>query len=345
MNRNRQRQLLIMVVLVIALILAGCSQAVEEPPTATFAASPDFTATTELPSATPEEVEQPGIVILLAPATADQTQVSTWMTLAQEAASRHGLNFEQRESLTLDTLPQNLKLVVALSPVENMQTLVDGLPEVQFVAVGAADLTIQPNVTVLANASSNENSAFVAGYIAAVQSDEYRIGIIATNSTGGQTYRQAFMNGVRYFCGTCLPIYPPYMEYPVYEEVAAGATLEQIQQAASNLQVDQVQIVHLDPQLETEPVLQMLAGAGFYIIGSGAPPSGLESNWVASVLTESITGLGEVLESAFNGQALGLVSGKPVISYTGASEARIANFNEIIQMLESDAIDPVGIVN
>lgn len=348
MNKNNQGRLLMTLTIAFVLLLTGCSLTVEETPTATIAISPEITDTAEVPSATPEEVEveQPGVVILLAPVTADQTQAGTWQTMLQDAASRHALGFEQRESLALDSVPQNLKLVVALSPVENLQTLVDGLPEVQFVAVGAAELTIQPNVSVLASSSSSENRAFIAGYVAAVQSNEYRIGIISTNSTQGQTYRQAFINGVWYFCGTCLPIYPPYMEYPVYEEVAPGATLEQIQAAASNMQVNQVQIVHLDPQLETEPVLQMLAQAGFYIIGSGAPPSGLEGNWVASVMTEPTMGPGEVLENALSGQALGFVSsGKPEIRFTGMSEARVNHVNEIIEMLESDEIDPVGSID
>ncbi|MCB2179669.1 hypothetical protein KQH54_00950 [bacterium] len=344
MSGNNQRRLFMLVILILLLALAGCSPAAVETPTPTI---PNISVeeTPILPSATPEVVEQPGVVILLAPANVDQTLLSTWQPLVQQAALQHGLTFEQRDSLTLDAIPQELKLVVSLPPVGDLQTLVDGLPEVQFVAVDEAGLNVQANVSLVASGSASVNSAFVAGYIAAVQSDEYRIGLIATNSTQGQSYGQAFENGVWYFCGACSQIYPPYVAYPIYEEVAPDAGLDQIRQAANNLQANQVQIVHLDPQLESEAALQMLAEAGFYIIGSQPPPSGLETNWVASVLTASTVAPSDVLESALNGQALGLISGKPKIGYTGASEARIGNFNEIIEMLETDAIDPVGNVN
>ncbi|MEJ2759789.1 MAG: hypothetical protein P8046_15025 [Anaerolineales bacterium] len=271
---------------------------------------------TATPSPTIEVVEQPGLVILLASAQADQARLGEILPTIQEAASRHGLTFEQRESLSLDAVPENLKLVISFSAIEGLQQLIDGLPQVQFVAVDAADdLNLQSNVSALPAGNASLNAAFLAGYIAAVQSDEYRVGIISTSSAQGQDYR------------------------------APGASLDQIQQAAYNLQTSQVQIVHLDPQLETEPVLQILAQNGFYIVGSSAPPTGLESSWIASVLPEGSLGLGDVLESALNGQALGWVSSRPVIAYTGVGEARIRYFNELIEMLETDEIDPLGLVN
>lgn len=341
-ERKHSWSILLVGIITIA-ALAGCTQTAAETPT--VAVTPTQETEVLLPSATPEVVEQPGVVILLAAGGADQARVAEVSPLVQEAATRHSLTFEQRDTLALETVPENLRLVVSLPPADNLQTLIDGLPQVQFVVLDTANVTIQPNVSALPGGSGSTNIAFTAGYIAAVESNEYRVGIISTSSAEGQLYRQAFMNGVLYFCGTCLPIYPPYEIYPVYAEVSPDASPEQINVAAQSLQAKQVQIVHLDPQLESEPVLQMLAQGGFFLIGSSAPPSGLEGSWVASVLAESGVGLADILERALNGQAVGLQAVRPVINFTGVSEARLANFNEIIEMLESEAIDPIGNVN
>ncbi len=342
--KNHVHRRIILMMFLLGGLLGGCSQAVEEtPPAVTDTITPVEQPVT--PSPTIEEVEQPGLMVLLASAQADQSRVGDVSALVQQASSSHGLVFEQRENLSVESAPENLRVVVSIPPVEGLQALIDGLPQVQFVAVDAQDITIQANVSALPAGNSSLNAAFLSGYIAAVQSDEYRVGIISTTSPDGQDYRDAFLNGVLYFCGTCLPIYPPYEVYPTYAEVAPGATLEQIQAAAYTLQTLQVQIVHLDPQLESEPVLQMLAQSGFYIIGSSAPPSGLEGNWVGSILSETSMGLAEVVESALNGQAVGWLSAKLVLGYTGITEARINHFNEIIEMLESDEIDPLGLVN
>ena len=80
------------------------------------------------------------------------------------------------------------------------------------------------------------------------------------------------------------------------------------------------------------------------LVGTAAPPAGLESYWVSSVLMEPTLSLTDTLQRALETGASGLVGSTIKIDFTGISAARIQHFEEIIQMLESSYIDPVGAV-
>lgn len=323
--------------LVLVAGIAGCAQ-VEEPPPPTETAAPlveTATATVQ-----PTETSQPPLVILLAPAQGwgeDHTAV-------EQAAVSRGLLFEVRQEMTLEDAPQNLRAVVSFGSIPGLDVLISGLPQVQFLALGASGLTASPNLSVLEGAGSQPEMAFVAGYIAGVQAEEWRIGIISVADPAGQTYRDAFINGVIYFCGICNPVYPPFEPYPLYAEVVPGAGEAEIQQAADALISRSVDMVHVAPALQSEALYQYLAGSGMRIIGTDAPAAGLETNWVASVIATPQADLSTMIGAILDGQPLVSVGVSLSVNYTGISQSRLAHFAEIISKLESGEIDPVGLV-
>lgn len=318
--------------------LAGCGQAEELPPPPTETTAPMIETAT--PTVQPTDTSQPPTVVLLSPA-------QGWgddHTVVEQAVTARGLILDVRQGMALEEAPQNLRAVVSFGNLPGLDGLISGLPQVQFLVLGASGLPASPNLTTLAGTGSLPEMGFVAGYIAGVQSEEWRIGIISVADPAGQVYRDAFVNGVHYFCGICNPVYPPYEPYPLYAEVAPGGGDVEVQQAADALISRSVDMVHVAPALQSESLYQYLAERNVRIIGSDAPPAGLETNWVASVIPTPVMNFSSVLDSVLSGQALGEVGVSLQVNYTGISQARLTHFAEIISKLESGEIDPVGLV-
>ncbi len=186
----------------------------------------------------------------------------------------------------------------------------------------------------------------MAGYIAAVQSEEYRIGIISVNDAAGQDYRDAFLNGVIYFCGNCATIYPPFEVYPVYEEVAPGADQTALENAAQTLIGRGVNMMLVAPGLQDAGFYQYLAQNGVRMIGTDAPPAGLEGylGGFSDAYFRSQPG------SDFGGflgwNRMFLDPGHWWRSITPGLEKRGWHISmQILEKLNSGAIDPLGKVD
>ena len=318
--------------------LAGCGQAEELPPPPTETTAPMIE--TAIPTVQPTDTSQPPMVVLLSPAQGwgeDHTAV-------EQAANARGLVLDIRQEMTLEEAPQNLRAVVSFGNLPGLEGLISGLPQVQFLVLGASGLPASPNLTALQETGSLPELGFVAGYIAGVQAEEWRIGIISVADPAGQTYRDAFINGVHYFCGICNPEFPPYEPYPLFAEVAASGGEAEVQVAADALISRAVDMVHVAPALQSETLYRYLAERSILIIGTDAPPAGLEANWVASVIATPEMTISSMLDSVLDGQALGKVGVSLQVNYTGISQSRLTHFAEIIAKLDSGEIDPVGLV-
>ena len=318
--------------------LAACGQAEELPPPPTETTAPLM----ETPTFTvlPTDTSQPPTVVLLSPA---QGWGEDHAAVEQAVVSR-GLVLDVRQGMSLEEAPQNLRAVVSFGNMPGLDGLISGLPEVPFLVIGAAGLPASPNLSRLEEAGSMPELGFMAGYIAGVQAEEWRIGIISVADPAGQTYRDAFINGVHYFCGICNPVFPPYEPYPLYAEVAPGGGEAEVQLAADVLISRSVDMVHVAPALQSDSLYQYLAERSIRIIGTDAPPAGLETNWVASVISTPGLTLSSMLDAVLDGQSLGEIGVSLQVNYTGISQARLDHFAEIIAKLESGEIDPVGLV-
>jgi hypothetical protein len=139
-----------------------------------------------------------------------------------------------------------------------------------------------------------------------------------------------------------MPFYPPFELYPVYSEVPAGADQPALETAGQNLLARGVTMVHVAPQLQSVAIYQYLAMNGVYLVGTSAPPAGLEGNWVASVIDNGGVSLENAIRSLLTGEQASAAPSSLEISFAGVSQARLDHFNEILGRLESGEIDPVG---
>jgi hypothetical protein len=325
-------------IILIGLLLAGCSQETpggdqtESVPTATIETSPIV----------PTETTTSPMIVLLAGSEVDPADMAETEAVLQQAANQYGMTYEHRQMLTPDSAPPNLQLVVALPPVNGLEQLASALPETRVVALGVPGVNSTANLIAVTVEGNPDFQAFMAGYIAAVQADDWRLGLVYVGDESGRQYRNAFLNGAIFYCGLCTPYFPPYNGYPVYAEVAPGASVEAYQQAVDSLIFLGVNTMHLAPGAQSEELYRYAAAQNIRFVGTEAPPAGLEQFWIASVVSAGEMDLGAVISQALAGSVRIEIEGSIEITFTGLSEARISFFYEMLEQLQNGAVDPQG---
>ena len=291
----------------LVLLLSACGTLI---PTTrpTFTPTPSATPTiTPIPSATPTPTLQPLVAVLLAGAGVDQAQVSLLQIALNDIVVQQGLRWQVRQELTTHDMVPELRLVVALPPNPNLAELVAAAPETQFLAVDIAGLEAAPNLTTLgAGGERLDQQGFIAGVIAAMLSDDWRVGAISLSDTvDGRSALTGFLNGVVYFCGLCRPAHPPFYEYPLYIELPSTATSADWQEAANYMVDHYAQTVYVYPSAGDEGMLSVLATAKANIISSGDPPEAAQSSWVVSLTTDSLPLIKSEVAGLLNGSQAG----------------------------------------
>jgi hypothetical protein len=193
---------------------------------------------------------------------------------------------ESRASLTPEELEDGVKIVVVLPPDPGLLELAAAAPETQFLAFGFPELEPAHNLSLaVADGAAADQTAFLAGYIAALITPDWRVGVISPAGQPGEATVLGFGNGVRYYCGLCRPAFPPFPDagYPLFAELADGAGEADWQAVVGLFQPWSVQTVYVAPEVASEGLLQALAGAGFNLMGAGPAPAGLAEHWIATI--------------------------------------------------------------
>lgn len=275
--------------LILSLILFACKPG-SVPPQATSAAqnTPAVTATaqpTDTPS--PSPTPQPS-VILLAPDGADAQQKEALQSLLTELANGSGLDLKTSASLSPADLTSAVRAVVVLPPDPGLAALAEAAPKTQFLAVGIPGIESGKNIAVVKpQGAPPDQQGFLAGYLASLVTPDWRIAVLSAGDTpDGLAQRQGFLNGATFYCGLCRPAYPPFVQYPLYADIASGASAADQQAAADNLIAQSVATVYVAPGTGDAALLEYLAGKGVNLIGSEPPPEALKDHWIATISSD-----------------------------------------------------------
>ncbi|HSO27355.1 MAG TPA: hypothetical protein VLS48_04750, partial [Anaerolineales bacterium] len=288
---------------ILTFLLAACSAApaaTEAPPAPTPTVQERAEPTTPPPATEAPTATLPAQhVILYAPPEASAEQSAELQTILSELAAGAGLLFELRPQLAPADLSPATRLVVALPPAPGLAELAAAAPETQFLAVAFPGLTTTPNLSLVGPQGARlDQQGFLAGYLAAVITPDWRAGVLATGEgEADQEARQGFLNGLTYFCGLCRPTYPPYQQYPLAADLAGG-----VQAALQSLAGGAVETIYLTPGVDAASLATELCQSGAMLIGSGPPPIGLENRWVASVQTDTGAAVRALWPQLLNGQ-------------------------------------------
>lgn len=245
------------------------------------------TPTTEAqPAATP--ILSKTLVVLVAPPGAEASVSDPLSLTLSELAAAEGLDFEVRPSFTQDDLSPEIKLLIAIAPDPGLSQLARAAPETQFLGILIPGMAPGDNLTVIHDAEIRpDNIGFLAGYLAAVVTPEWRVGTIGTSdSADGIDHRQGFINGAVFFCGLCRQTYPPFLNYPIYAEAPAASGPQEWQAVADILIGNAVESAYVAPGTGDQALLEYLATADISLIGSTPPPSGLQDHWIATITAD-----------------------------------------------------------
>jgi hypothetical protein len=277
---------LVLLVFFLSVGLAGCSNEVPEPtvtpsPGTLLSPEPTFTRTPE-----PTQTPPLPLVILVSPVGADEARTAEIERVASDLSQQDGFRFQVQPELTPEEIEEaNVKIVLALPPDPGIEELSAAAPSTQFLSIAIPQVEPKDNLSVIdAGTESIAQQAFMAGFIAAAVSEDWRVAVVTLeNQPDGGVIQESFSTGVKFFCGLCRPTYPPYYQYPLFVEVPAGAGQSEWQAAVDYLSEHAVKTVYVSPQAAEQDLWVSLDEAGINMIGLQRNDPSLKDHWVASL--------------------------------------------------------------
>lgn len=320
----------------ILLLLSACSAGNQGLPSETT-----LTAS-ETPALPTDTAVPPPLVVLLAPPETDAHLLAQIQPVLEAAAAENGLRLEVHQALDPAALPLDLQLVVAAAPSPNLPQLIAAAPQTQFIALMIPGLTAAPNLTEISGGSQSAlNQGFIAGYSAAALTDDYRVGAITSFSEPG--YGKGFSSGVRFFCGLCPQLYPPFYDYPLSAEINPKPSPAEWQAAADQLIASSVLTIFVAPDVGDAALFDYLAQKGVNYISGVTPPQSAAKNCLLTIQYDLPAALQQnlpaILQSGSLGQLSVAISLRPSDSEL-VGPGHIDNFNQVIDELQQGIIDP-----
>ena len=273
--------------LIVIAILVACGQN-----------APDATATpiptdTPIPTATFTATPSTPLAILVMPSDLDPAMYDLYQTTVYNLAQEAGFRFQVRNTLSELDLEPALRVVIALppDPGPGITALAAAAPQTQFLAINIPDITAGGNISVLANNVQTDIVAFMAGYIGAMITEDYRIGMIYPDSNADALSAvDAYTNGKTYFCGICKQYYYYQDEFgnninfPQTYPIPASESPETYGYYALYLiQKRKVNFVFVYPEIATFDLLNYIGSSGGGVQVGIAPQDGIPLYWAASL--------------------------------------------------------------
>ncbi len=274
----------ILAILLILGIASACSAA-----TPTIA--PEETVMTDEPqepevteTAVPTATPHPKVALVGFNQETSETSLMVQETV-QELAVQNGLSVEQFSDLTMVQSLDGVQLMVIEASIPGIDSFAADKPSINVLVVGQTDLQPGGRLSLVESQGSQaDHKGFIAGYLASVMTQDWRVGVITqAGSVEGEMVRAAFNNGVVFYCGLCRPVYPPFYTYPITSELAEGSSLDDQMAGSDVLIASAVKTVYVQGSVADDGLLDYLAQAGIQIIGDQPPPSHLQGQWVATI--------------------------------------------------------------
>ncbi len=328
--------------ILLLVLLTGCALPGQStPPTLTEPTAPPPT-----PSPTLQATAVSPLAMLVIPADMPQDQSNLYQSTVYDLAQQAGIRFQVRNALAASDLSTEpgLKVVIALQPDPGLAGLAAAAPQVQFLGIGIPGLTAAANLSLIGSSGKPvAQQAFLAGYMAAMLSPDYRVGIITQDTPEGLLAEQAFTNGFHFFCGLCRQAFPPIYNYPVHLEIKTDVPEGQYPAYADVLVRYQVEVAFVYPEIATPDLLDYLFQKNIKIIGEAMPFEDLRPDWIASIQPKVIPAILQIfpnLVAGKGGQNLSTPLFLTDINPDLLSEGKQRLVEEVLRDLQAGYIDP-----
>jgi hypothetical protein len=279
-------------------VISACGNNPQTPATSapvtseTLTPSPSFTATPTVP-----------LAILVIPADLDADTSNLYQKTVYDLSQQSGMRFQVRNQLTNADLEPGLKVVVAVSTDPGIATLAAAAPQVQFLAINIPNIAPGGNVSVLGNTTQSDAAAFLAGYTAAMISNDYRIGMmIPKDNADAIRALTAYANGMAYYCGACRPFYIFPWTYPQYVEIPAEEDKANYHAYADILMLQfKVNTIYIYPDVYTEDLANYIGTTGTSMISTVAPAQ-KPAGWVMTIQPDVLKAIENAWPQLISGQ-------------------------------------------
>jgi len=261
-------------------------------PTDTPIPLPTLTATSVVP-----------LVILVLPATLDAETSNLYQKTVYDLAQAAGMRFQVRNALTPADLEPGLQIVIALPPDQGIAALAAAAPNVQFLAINMSGITAGDNVSVLGGNSQSDMAAFLAGYTAALITDDYRIGMMMPRDNADAIRAfNAYASGMTFYCGTCRPFYYLNWTFPQYIDIPANEDKNNYDAYSDILMAQyKVRTIYLHPDIATTDLMNYIGTTGVLMIGTVTPEQ-RPAGWVMTIQPDVIKAIQAAWPQLVSGQ-------------------------------------------
>lgn len=273
-------------VFLVIILLSACSAGQSTPTAVLSPAVVELPVETPVPpSPEPTSVPIRDKLVLWIPTGLEGEETSQLQQLLAEWAGRDGLEMLSLNSVDQQSLGPDIRLVIAWSASAEVQNLAAAHPEIQFVAISAESLQPAQNLSIIHVPENRPDmEGFAAGYLAAVLTPHWRVGVIGTpDDPNDKSWRNGFTNGMIFFCGLCRPSVPPFVQYPIMINAPMGADAGTIQAALDPFKVNEVKTVFVAAHSLDPMVLEELAAAGVKMISLNASADSIRDQTIASL--------------------------------------------------------------
>jgi hypothetical protein len=316
--------------IIILFLAAGCG-------TPTPAATP-----TPVPTATPAATATalPREVLLVTNGVTDPTVLASAQETLTRLATGSGYTLKVLPTATPADLGPQVVIAVFLAPPTDLPALLSAAPQTQFVVVSPAELPAGANLSVVL--ANPEQQTFLAGYTAIVLSNDWRAGgLLPGGKPEYDLLQQSFINGGAYFCGTCSPLYPPYMNFPILGTLPAGRDPNAWIAMANQLLANRLNVMYVSPEAASPELYNFLVSQNLVILGAGAPPDSTSARYAGSVLQDPITPIETLWPDLTSGKSGSTVPADLLIAHVNPtlfSEGRQHQTEEVITQLRDGLI-------
>jgi basic membrane lipoprotein Med (substrate-binding protein (PBP1-ABC) superfamily) len=262
-------------------------------PTDTPVIPPTLTPTTATP-----------LAILVLPADLDPETSNLYQKTVYDLTQTSGYRFQVRNTLSAaDMAEPGLNVVISLPPDPGIAALAAAAPQVQFLAINMPEVAAGGNISVLGNTSQTDVAAFLAGYTAALITDDYRIGMLMPkDNPDALRALNAYATGMKFYCGDCKPFYFYAWTYPQYVEIPAEEDKSHYNAFADILILQyKVGTIYLHPGVATTDVQNYIGTTGVYMIGT-ATPEQRPAGWVMTIQPDIIKAIQNAWPGLVSGQ-------------------------------------------
>lgn len=283
---------------------------------------------------------QPAKVILVSQP--DREDIELLQAKISELAEETGMVLTTVPALEAQQVTQDVKVVILLSPVQNLPDLLASAPQTQFVVFSSVDLTQTGNLNVIR--LQPEKQGFVAGYLSMLVAYDYRAAaLLPVEEPLGTIVEDAFRSGAGYYCGICASVRPPVIRFPLIARLSYTSDASIWQPMVESLRSNVVYAMYISPESANPDMVSALAQQGYILIGSQAPSQEVMSRWAATVEHDALSTLQELWPALVAGDGGRVISPSLRINDINRnilSVGRQRLLEDVIAKLEAGAVYP-----